>query len=378
MKITPPYSVRSGALAGYPELVRYHGARPEALLAQAGIAPDILNDPDRFIPYLQLAELLELTADRLNAPFFGLQLGASQGLQILGLIGIYMVQQPTLTAALEVAEKYHRLHAQGVNLQRAADPAPGYQRLSFQLLFDRPQADVCRQRDSAYPQLLQLSLMLLARLIYQMRPEAKGLELTLRQRPASPVQATATTRNILQRAGLGDKARLKFSAESDALRLPERLLHQPPRQPDNLNSEIIARQFPHCASPDEVSTRELTRHAIRMLLPTGDCDKDRVAGSIGLHPKQLERQLKQEGTHFRQLLQQTRKEIALQLIGDGQRPLMQLALTLGYSEFSAFSRSFKSWFGVSPRGYLKAFDSKCHQQKNSTGEDGKAPLCALN
>jgi AraC-like DNA-binding protein len=32
--------------------------------------------------------------------------------------------------------------------------------------------------------------------------------------------------------------------------------------------------------------------------------------------------------------------------------LTQLAMVLGYSEFSAFSRSFRSWYGVSPRQWV--------------------------
>ncbi len=36
-----------------------------------------------------------------------------------------------------------------------------------------------------------------------------------------------------------------------------------------------------------------------------------------------------------------------------QLPLTEIALLLGYSELSAFTRAFTRWSGVSPRAYRK-------------------------
>ncbi|ASD69518.1 hypothetical protein B1L02_21840 [Pseudoalteromonas piscicida] len=88
-----------------------------------------------------------------------------------------------------------------------------------------------------------------------------------------------------------------------------------------------------------------------MLLSTGDCNKKNIALSLGLHPKKLERTLQEHQTSYRDLLEETRKEIALRMLQLGDVSMTTLALNLGYSELSAFSRSFKTWFGVSPNHY---------------------------
>ncbi|MDX1399008.1 MAG: helix-turn-helix domain-containing protein, partial [Oceanospirillum sp.] len=72
---------------------------------------------------------------------------------------------------------------------------------------------------------------------------------------------------------------------------------------------------------------------------------------LEVHPKKLERHLKSEHTAFRILLEQTRKELAILMMQNSGMTLTQLALNLGYSEFSAFSRGFKGWFGQSPKHY---------------------------
>jgi AraC-like DNA-binding protein len=36
---------------------------------------------------------------------------------------------------------------------------------------------------------------------------------------------------------------------------------------------------------------------------------------------------------------------------DPDIPLMDIAMTVGYSELSAFSRAFRTWTGISPQRY---------------------------
>ncbi|MEM8636867.1 MAG: AraC family transcriptional regulator, partial [Pseudomonadota bacterium] len=40
-------------------------------------------------------------------------------------------------------------------------------------------------------------------------------------------------------------------------------------------------------------------------------------------------------------------------LSEGKRSVADLALLLGYSEHSAFTRAFKSWYGVPPTQFVK-------------------------
>lgn len=48
-----------------------------------------------------------------------------------------------------------------------------------------------------------------------------------------------------------------------------------------------------------------------------------------------------------------RRELALGLVAEPDLPLTDVALRLGYSELSAFSRAFRAWTGSSPRAYRR-------------------------
>ena len=56
---------------------------------------------------------------------------------------------------------------------------------------------------------------------------------------------------------------------------------------------------------------------------------------------------------FQQLLDQTRQHLAEGHLRDGALDLAEIALLLGYSEQSAFTRAFKGWTGESPAQWRK-------------------------
>lgn len=76
-----------------------------------------------------------------------------------------------------------------------------------------------------------------------------------------------------------------------------------------------------------------------------------VASSLNVSTRSLQRHLGGEGKTFQEVLDDTRREIARQwLTGSAGklRSLTELALLLGFSSSSAFSRAFKRWFDMTP------------------------------
>jgi len=62
----------------------------------------------------------------------------------------------------------------------------------------------------------------------------------------------------------------------------------------------------------------------------------------------LQSKLKQQGTSYRQLLQQVRQDFAEQRLSENIQSITDIALQLGYAETAVFSRHFRSWTGKSP------------------------------
>ncbi|MEV4443287.1 helix-turn-helix domain-containing protein, partial [Streptomyces sp. NPDC049577] len=63
------------------------------------------------------------------------------------------------------------------------------------------------------------------------------------------------------------------------------------------------------------------------------------------------RRLRQEGTSYRLLKDQARRDAALSSLAQGAEPIAELAARLGFSEDTAFHRAFRRWTGSTPGAY---------------------------
>ncbi len=80
---------------------------------------------------------------------------------------------------------------------------------------------------------------------------------------------------------------------------------------------------------------------------------EEVAKYMKTSSRTLHRRLEQRQLVFKQLLQKTRQQLAQQYLKEGNLTLSEIALLLGYSEQSAFSRAFKQWLGITPLRFQK-------------------------
>ncbi|GAB3309627.1 AraC family transcriptional regulator [Haliea atlantica] len=78
-----------------------------------------------------------------------------------------------------------------------------------------------------------------------------------------------------------------------------------------------------------------------------------VAARLDLHPQTLRRRLAAEGTTFKDIKNQLRRDTALHFLGKQGLSIEEIAHRAGFSESSAFIRAFKGWTGVTPYSYRK-------------------------
>jgi AraC-like DNA-binding protein len=76
-----------------------------------------------------------------------------------------------------------------------------------------------------------------------------------------------------------------------------------------------------------------------------------VAKVLALSERTLRRRLQDLGTDYQQQLDNTRQQLARQLVTNPQVTVEQLAAVLGYSEAASFRRAFHRWFAMSPQMY---------------------------
>ncbi|MGD8906263.1 MAG: helix-turn-helix transcriptional regulator, partial [Gammaproteobacteria bacterium] len=66
---------------------------------------------------------------------------------------------------------------------------------------------------------------------------------------------------------------------------------------------------------------------------------------------QEQRTLAKEGTTYSEVVDSARCRAALARLREGDVSLARIALQLGYSEHSAFTRAFRRWTGTTPAVY---------------------------
>jgi AraC-like DNA-binding protein len=142
---------------------------------------------------------------------------------------------------------------------------------------------------------------------------------------------------------------LAFDQNMDQLIMPatvarQKIPHSSP-QLAALHDRVID-QYLDALDRTEIASQ--VRAGIIALLPDGKVTVDKVAAQLLLSPRTLRRQLLLEGETFKNIFTQTRKELAIHYMEKNSLPLSEIAFLLGFSELSAFSRAYKSWFGVSP------------------------------
>jgi len=79
--------------------------------------------------------------------------------------------------------------------------------------------------------------------------------------------------------------------------------------------------------------------------------KEGVARALGVSARSLQRRLAEEGTSFREVVDEARKRIATHHLHAHDLTITEVASRAGFDSLGAFSRAFRRWTGESPQGF---------------------------
>lgn len=151
------------------------------------------------------------------------------------------------------------------------------------------------------------------------------------------------------------QAPVSYGGSSNMLRFPVRALDcgfpvSKPVKPADLTA--LSGQLAARRRTLPITAR--TRQIIYSEILEGAVCQDRVAREMGLSPRSLRRKLAEQGFSYQGLVDDCRMRLAaLEFRARKDLSLSELALKLGYSEHSTFSRAFARWAGVPPQRYRR-------------------------
>jgi AraC-like DNA-binding protein len=326
--------IRSTLLAGYSELARALGGNPQRLLRESGIDPRTETDPDSYVSFSALCDLLERTAAATGCETFGLRLSEAQGIGSLGPLGFAMQNCATLGEALAEWRQFQSVHMQGAHGELRQ--AGSLLRWVYQV--DEPGQLGTRQKVA---QALGLACNILRGLLGPAWTPG-GVHFT---------QGTPTDPGYFHRVF---RAPVHFGQEADFIALPADLMQRPIERSNPELRRLLDRYLLEMKAGVSESREAQVRQVVRSCMSRQNCSIEDVATVLSVAPRTLQRQLQSCGTSFSALLEEVRAETARRHLVESQLSLTQLAAILGYSELSAFSRAFHRWHGQSPRQWQRS------------------------
>lgn len=322
--------IRAANLRGFTDLVKSLNGDPVRLLRRFHLADDIEQHDDAFIPFRQLALLLEASADSLDCPDFGMRLSRWQGLSILGPVAVITRNATDVLTALQDIGRYLHVHSPALSL--SVLPPDDNDHLWFRY-------EIRDSNLSGIPQGYELSMANAAHILQLLGGE--HTRPLIMQFTHEPVSSALRYREFFA-------CTVRFGQPWCGFKLSLQQLRLTIDQADSETHRLAERYLSSFQAPgNQLTTR--VEELIRALLSTGHCRIDTVARQLALHPRTLQRRLARESKTFEQLLDSERQALASRYLGESGLHLAQIAGLLGYNEQSSFNRACRRWFGKTPR-----------------------------
>lgn len=310
------------------KLIEANGHDPEALYFDVGIDPDLLNKPGARIPYTLVNELWAKATEIIDDPCFGLMAYKYWHPSYFHALGYAWLASHTLRDALNRFVRYLRIVSEKIFLKLEEGPDGLTLVLSYELLGMRVPAQIdMGMAMSIHICRLNFGEDLKPVVVNFMHPEPpcaeKYFELF--------------------------KTAVRFSADRDSMTYSfadvDRYLMGANPQLARLNDQVMI-EYLGKLNKDDIIDRVTA--AIIDMLPSGGIADEKVAETLNMSVRSLQRRLKEVGSTFRTLLEAVRKDLAATYVRDPDIELVEVAFLLGFSDQSAFSRAFKRWAGKSP------------------------------
>ncbi len=311
------------------EYLEAQGHDPEQILGEAWPVPD----PNAFagVAIEHWESLLNIAKSYLNDPLIGLHVGQTISARHLGILGAVLSACDNFFSAIQRFERYQRLIFDVVPAQ-------------IQILSDCVELswDIEEyQAGGLVDETGRTVMVQFGRSLIRGKDTLQAVHF-IHEQPAdiTPYEAYFGCPVL-------------FEQPVPLIRFDLEMLKLPLKSPDVALVAILDKhadqQLANLPQVEEIV--EQVRKQIAYLLHQGEPDIAQLSQRLYLSRRTLQRRLIEVGTNFRKELNLVRYELAKSYLRDPRLHVIDIALLLGYSEHSPFTRAFKQWSGQSPQQY---------------------------
>jgi AraC-like DNA-binding protein len=327
--------VRAVAAQGLEGLVgELHGdfSRVRAI---AGLSPDDLRQPLQQIDLAAYCMLLEQASQETGHSALGLLFAQKHYDTVLGDLGAIALNSPTVRAALTAISFYFpalQEHSR-IGLRQRGELAI----LEYQVQDGR----IIRRSQDA-----ELTIGVVLQIVRLALGAAWAPEQVL-------FEHVPPTDSAHHRALLG--APVQFLQRTNGIIFPASVLAAPMPAPNVALLPLLEQRLTHRmqqSQPDDFVG--VVQQEIRAGMLAGKSGLAATSRRLAMASSTLYRRLRERDIEYSAMVRGLRYELALMYLAQPNLPVTEIALLLGYSELSAFSRAFNRWAGVSPGTYRRS------------------------
>ena len=309
------------------------GIRADISLAGTGIDLSL----DR-VTYQQRIDQLSNMLDLLGMDGAWLESPRTVSISDYGLLGYAMMSSATLEQAVQIAVKYHKLAG-----------------AMFELAFDVDGDEAVLRIDHLLPggrvgqYTVEELFAGISRLI--------GLLLGRDHKP-SRILLNYEAPEYAEKHLQCFRCPVIFDQPSCQYRFSREELAEPLAEADANTARICEESCRELLNQMEIEDDIISRICHLLLSTPGEFPKlDAVANKLSLGARTLRRRLNDLGTSYQRILDDVRRELAIEYLRTTNLTVQEIAELLGYSEVTNFRRAFMRWVELSPYQYRKQIGS---------------------
>lgn len=327
--------VRGATLSGFDDLVTSLGLDSSEILFEAGLPANALlpETADQYLPIACMEKAYAIAESKAQAFNLAARLGSRQDIStLLGVVGFVMQQCNTVGEALHELMHYFAFQVHGAYLQII----PNGDQVAFVFTVEES------FRLPSTKHTVEFALAAGVSVMQSLCGESWKPMFTQFMHAASKDS---------YRLEAYFYSSIHFNQEQNAFIFQASDLE---RQITSANPQLNKILHGYLSQLEDEFTNDTLSQVeklIQQALSSGSCDANKVAAFMGVHRRTLHRILKKENTTFTQILEKVRRDLATRMLLQGNVSISFIADILCYSEPSAFSRAFKSWYGCTPQQY---------------------------
>ncbi len=304
------------------------GTATGTLLSAAGINPALFDHPASVIPLERAFLFGELACREIGSEHFGLHVGCATSVDALGTYGRELQSAHTVGEYLQKGISLFNLNTTGQRLVTKQTSRDCILRVTT----------VGRSGIGQYQSHLEILAITVAKCREGAGPQWSPPALSLAFRSDEPLPQTNLFANT----------RITRGAVETTMTIPRSILELP------LSPRVgLPGDHTHTADeeplPDDLAG--MVQLQVEALLSEPSLTIDMVARSLGWSTRSLQRHLALRGITFSRLMNGIRLHQSRRWLRQTERPIVEIAMDLGYTDASNFTRAFRRHTGVPPQTF---------------------------